>query len=379
MPLFPTPPSSICILRLSAIGDCCHALALVHVIQREWPQTRITWITGKIEATLFADLPGVEVIPFDKSKGWRGYRDLWQTLKGRKFDALLHLQAAMRASIATLGISAKVKLGFDRARANDGQWLFTNHKVPSPASRHVQDGFLAFAKELGIKDLTPNWQLPISAEHQAWAKDKIGGKPTLLICAAASKAFKNWTAAGYAALADHAADKGFQVYLCGGPAKLERDLAADIQRLSQSRPVDLVGQTNLKQLLALIGEASLVLAPDTGPTHMAHHCRHAGDRPLCPPQSRSHRPLSLPRLRGQRLSGAGRAGDRQATGRTELAHPPQGSGGHAKNHQRAGDRRLRPPLRRTPVAELTGKLGNSEPSGRDNLMASTRSQRHNAG
>lgn len=188
MPLFQTPPSSICILRLSAIGDCCHALALVRVIQREWPQTRITWITGKIEATLFADLPGVEVIPFDKSKGWRGYRDLWQTLKGRRFDALLHLQAAMRASIATLGIKAKVKLGFDRERASDGQWLFTNHRVPSPASPHVLDGFLAFAKELGIKDLTPDWQLPISAEHQAWAKEKIGGKPTLLICAAASAA-----------------------------------------------------------------------------------------------------------------------------------------------------------------------------------------------
>ena len=104
MPLFQTPPSSICILRLSAIGDCCHALALVRVIQRAWPETRITWVTGKIEATLFADLPGVEVIPFDKSKGWRGYRDLWRTLKGRKFDALLHLQAALRASIATLGI-----------------------------------------------------------------------------------------------------------------------------------------------------------------------------------------------------------------------------------------------------------------------------------
>lgn len=145
------------------------------------------------------------------------------------------------------------------------------HQPSGPLTRlpHVLDGFLAFAKELGIKDLTPDWQLPISAKHQAWAKEKIGGKPTLLICAAASKAFKNWTAAGYAALADHAADKGFQVYLCGGPARLERDLAAEIQRLSQSKPEDLVGQTSLKQLLALIGEASLVLAPDTGPAHMA--------------------------------------------------------------------------------------------------------------
>ncbi|MGL5224261.1 MAG: glycosyltransferase family 9 protein [Aeromonas sp.] len=269
MPLFHTPPSSICLLRLSAIGDCCHALALVRVIQREWPQTRITWITGKLEATLFADLPGVEVIPFDKSQGWRGYRDLWRTLKGRRFDALLHLQAAMRASIATLGIRANIKLGFDKARANDGQWLFTNYKVPSPASPHVLDGFLAFAQELGIKDLTPDWQLPISSEHQTFAKEKLGGKPTLLICAAASKAFKNWTAAGYAALADHAASKGFQVYLCGGPTKLEQDLAREIQQLSQSNPVNLVGQTNLKQLLALISETTVVLAPDTGPAHMA--------------------------------------------------------------------------------------------------------------
>lgn len=269
MPLFQTPPSSICILRLSAIGDCCHALALVRVIQREWPETRITWITGKIEATLFADLPGVEVIAFDKSKGWRGYRALWQRLEGCRFDALLHLQAALRASIATLGIKAGVKLGFDKERASDGQWLFTNHRVPSPASPHVLDGFLAFAKELGIRDLTPDWQLPISAEHREWAREKVAGKPTLLICAAASKAFKNWTAEGYAALADHAAGQGFQVYLCGGPAKLERDLAAEIARLSHSKPVDLVGQTNLKQLLALIAEASLVLAPDTGPTHMA--------------------------------------------------------------------------------------------------------------
>ncbi|MFM4826339.1 glycosyltransferase family 9 protein [Aeromonas bivalvium] len=266
---FQTPPSSICILRLSAIGDCCHTLALVRVIQRAWPETRITWVTGKLEAGLFADLPGVEVIPFDKGQGWRGYRDLWRRLAGRRFDALLHLQAALRASIATLGIRAGVKLGFDRERANDGQWLFTNHKVPSPASPHVLDGFLAFARELGIQDLTPDWQLPISAEHQAWAKEKIGGKPTLLICAAASKPFKNWTAAGYAALADHAAARGMQVYLCGGPAKLERDLAAEIRRLSRSKPVDLVGQTSLKQLLALIKEASLVLAPDTGPTHMA--------------------------------------------------------------------------------------------------------------
>lgn len=269
MPLFQSPPRSLCILRLSAIGDCCHALALITVIRRAWPETRITWIVGKLEASLFANLPGVEIIPFDKSKGWRGYRELWQTLRGRRFDALLHLQAALRASIATLGIRARVKLGFDRARANDGQWLFTNHAVPSPDSPHVLDGFLAFARELGITDLTPDWQLPIDPRDRAWAKETLQGRPTLLICAAASKAFKNWTAEGYAALADHAAERGMQVYLCGGPAQLERQLAHDIQARCRHKPGNLVGETRLPQLLALIAEASLVLAPDTGPAHMA--------------------------------------------------------------------------------------------------------------
>ncbi len=63
--------------------------------------------------------------------------------------------------------------------------------------------------------------------------------------------------------------RGFEVLLCGGPAPHEQRLAQEIQSLAQSSLHNLVGQTNLKQLLALIEQASLVLAPDTGPLHMA--------------------------------------------------------------------------------------------------------------
>ena len=64
MPLFTQAPDSLCIVRLSAIGDCVHTVAVVQAIQRQWPQTRITWIMGKVEAMLLGDLPGIEVIPF---------------------------------------------------------------------------------------------------------------------------------------------------------------------------------------------------------------------------------------------------------------------------------------------------------------------------
>lgn len=270
MPLFSAAPQRLCLLRLSAIGDCCHAVALVQAIQRQWPETHLTWIMGKVEATLLGDLPGIEVIAFDKKAGWQGYRQVWKQLAGRRFDALLHMQSALRASLLSLGIRAHYRLGFDAERAGDGQSWFTNYKVPSPTSAHVLDGFMAFGRELGIQDLTPTWLIPTSAEQDAWATRQIdANKPTLLMAPAASKAFKNWTIEGYAALANHAMLRGFQVILCGGPSALEQRMAADILAQCSLPPLNLIGQTSLKQMMALIKQAQLVLAPDTGPAHMA--------------------------------------------------------------------------------------------------------------
>ncbi len=256
-------------LRLSAIGDVCHTVALVQAIQRQWPGTHITWIMGKAEAALLGDLPGIETIVFDKKQGWKAYRNVWRQLRGRQFDALLHVQAALRASILTLGIKARYKLGFDRQRANDAQWLFTNYKVPSPAAVHVVDGLMAFAAVLGVEDVTPRWDVPVSAADAQWATDTLAGKPTLLIVPASSKAYKNWTVAGYAAIADHAMQTGLQVVLCGSSAMSEVALSDQVAAACHGNVLNLTGKTSLKQMLALIRQARLLLAPDSGPVHMA--------------------------------------------------------------------------------------------------------------
>lgn len=269
MPLFNTAPASLCILRLSAIGDCVHAVAMVQAIQRQWPTTRITWIMGKLEASLLGDLPGVEIIIFDAKKGWRSYWQLRQQMKKRRFDALLHLQNAFKASLASLCIHATYRLGFDHIRTGDGQRLFINHPVPSPQSAHVLDGFMAFAQELGITDTTPQWYIPLSKQDQQWARQQLTSQPALIIAAGASKAYKNWTPEGYAAIADYAANLGFTVILTGGPTALEQTLAQQIMALSQHALINLTGQSSLKQLAALIQQASIVVAPDTGAIHIA--------------------------------------------------------------------------------------------------------------
>ncbi|MFT5235010.1 MAG: heptosyltransferase I, partial [Shewanella sp.] len=262
--------NSLCLLRLSAIGDVCHAVAMVQAIQKQYPNLKITWVIGKVEYQLLKYLPGVEFVIFDKSQGWRSYFNLKKALAGQRFDVLLHMQVALRATIASLAISAKVRIGFDRARAKEGQWLVTNQRVEALDTPHVLEGFMGFAKALGVTDLTPRWNIPVSVADTAFAKQMIpDGDKTLVICAAASKEERNWLPERYAVVAEHAISKGFRVILCGGPSELERTLAAEIQH-SCNQPLDnRVGKTSLTQLLAVLKQATIVLAPDTGPAHMA--------------------------------------------------------------------------------------------------------------
>ncbi len=262
--------NSLCLLRLSAIGDVCHAVAMVQAIQRQYPQLKITWVIGKLEYQLLKHLPGIEFVIFDKSQGWRSYFNLHKALKGRRFDVLLHMQVALRATLASLAISAKVRVGFDRARAKEGQWLVTNHRVEPLAQPHVLDGFMGFAKAIGVSDITPSWNIPVPQADTEFAQRQIAdGEKVLVICAAASKAERNWLPERYAAVAQHAVNKGYRVILCGGPTALEKTLADDIANACSAKLDNLVGKTSLTQLLALLKRASLVLAPDTGPAHMA--------------------------------------------------------------------------------------------------------------
>jgi heptosyltransferase I len=213
-----SPPESICVIRLSAIGDTCHALAVVRAIQDTWPETRITWIIGKTEASLLADIPDIEFIIFDKSKGRDAYADVRNQLAGRKFSVALCMHASLRANLLCRLISTPNRLGFDYQRARDFQWLFTNQRI----------------------EATPH-------EH-----------------------FRNWSAENYAAAANHARNKfDCLVILTGGKSELELEYGRTISKLCDSSLVNLIGKTSLKELFALISISRALICPDSGPAHMA--------------------------------------------------------------------------------------------------------------
>jgi heptosyltransferase I len=262
---------SICILRLSAIGDVTHVVPVVHAIRRHLSQVKITWIIGKLEARLLNGLPGVEFIVFDKKGGFAAVRELRQTLKGRKFDVLLHMQVAARANLLSKLIKSPLRIGWDKPRWRDRHQWFINQSVRSVPGQHQVDAFLEFARALDVPIGPPQWNMPVATDDIAWAEQVLGeGPPILMISPCSSHVLRNWQAKHYAAVADYAiADLNMRVVLTGGPSELELQTGRDIESAMKHPLQNLIGKDTITQSVALLKRAAVVLSPDSGPAHLA--------------------------------------------------------------------------------------------------------------
>ena len=266
-----TPPSDLCVLRLSALGDVCHVLPVVRTLQDEWPEVRLTWILGNLEKKLLGHIPGIEFVVFDKKAGAAAYRELRSRFAGRRFDALLHMQLAFRASLAAAMVPADVKVGFDRARARELQWAFTNARIEPRSREHVLDSLFGFTRALGIERRSLRWDIPLPAGALEYAERVIPDpQPALVISPCSSHALRNWSPERHAALADHAvARHGMRVLICGGRSPLELEYGERIAGLMRQPCANLVGKDTLLEMLATLQRATVLVSPDSGPAHMA--------------------------------------------------------------------------------------------------------------
>lgn len=265
-------PQSICLLRLSALGDVTHVLPLIRTLREAWPGVALTWVIGKGEQKLLEGLPGVEFLVYDKKTGLTGMRALRRELQGRRFDALLQMQVAARANLLSAFLPATRRIGYDRSRSKDLHGLFVNERIPDRPGIHVLDAIGSFCEPLGLKQTEVIWNLPVPDAAREWAHAQWpdDGVPTLAISPCSSHALRNWRPERYAAVADHAAGRGWRIVLLGGRSALERDTSDAILAAMQTPALDLVGKDTLKQLPALLERAELLMTPDSGPMHIAN-------------------------------------------------------------------------------------------------------------
>ena len=260
------------IVMMSAVGDAVHVLPVLAALKRHAPQSKITWVLQPGPATLVRGHPHVdEIVLFDRARGWRAFTGVRRELAHRPFDLVLNFQVYFKAGIVTSFTRAPVKLGFDRARARDMNWLFTTHRIPPHAPQHVQDQYLEFLTELGVPNEPVTWDLGPWPQERAFQRDFFTRleRPAAAIVVATSKPQKDWLPERWAEVADvlyH--DFGLEPVLVGG--RTDRELAAErvIMERARHKPTSALG-SGLRNLVGILDGSALVLAPDTGPLHIA--------------------------------------------------------------------------------------------------------------
>jgi heptosyltransferase I len=293
----------ICIVMMSAIGDAVHVLPVVTALKRDDPAAKITWILQPGPASLVRGHPDIdEILVFEKVRGWRGLLELRKELTARAFDLVIDLQVYIKAGLVTSFVRAPVKLGFDRARARDLNWVFTNRRIPPHAPQHVQDQYLEFLTSLGVPAEPLEWKLGPWASESECREELLATipRPFATLVVGATHAEKEWLPDRWAEVANALrSDFGLEPVIAGGRSPRELKTARLIEAAG-ARTHSTLG-VPLRQLVTILDASELVISLDTAPLHMSVALERPvidayGDPGEDYPISLAHRHGRMPRI-----------------------------------------------------------------------------------
>ena len=272
----PKVANQICILRLSALGDCCHALGAINHLKKAMPNSKITWVIGKTEYQLFKEIEDIDFYVVDKSNLMKAMLEIRRALRGRKFDVLLNMHASMSANLISTMIPSERKIGFDKERSRDQQSLFCNEFIPAKKNQHVADGMVDFVNHLTNENGHPVWEpLNLNPEEDEIKKYINEDKVTCLISPCSSQRYgkkynRSWPIENFIEVIEYLlGQKNVQVIITGGLSETEVEYSKKIDaEYFNENMINLIGKTSIRGMAAIIKHSQFIISPDSGPAHI---------------------------------------------------------------------------------------------------------------
>lgn len=264
---------SVCIVCLGGIGDAVWGLPVANALRDDDPARRISWVVEPIGAPVLAGHPSIDrVFTFQRRRGWRGALELWREMRRERFDLAINLYHLGKSIPPTVFTRAPMRLGLGRMRGQDMVWLAANRHMPDGPRKHSQEQALDFVRWLGLDRHPVRWDIALSEDEKREQRGffaRFGGRPVAAIVPASSSHKKDWLADRYAAVIDTLErDLGYRTLLVGGPGERENRIARDIVERASAKPEWALGD-GIRRLLWLLAGSNMVIAPDTGPVHVA--------------------------------------------------------------------------------------------------------------
>ncbi len=269
-----SPPDSVALVLLSAVGDVVHGMPLPTSLQRAWPECSVTWVVGRAAHELVAPHPDVDdFVVYGGGSGVgaaRSLLDLRRRTRGRSWDLVLDPQVYLKAGLITALLDAPVKVGFDRARSADLNGLFVDRRLPPREPGHVQDQYFEFLEWLGVEPVA-EWRFAFTPEERAARRRFYAelDRPALAVALKTTEEARDWRPGGWARVLEAAeAELGLRPVIVGSDAPAERRVVEEVKERTRARVID-ARRDDLRRLAWLLDGAAVAVSPDTGPLHVA--------------------------------------------------------------------------------------------------------------
>lgn len=254
------------------IGDAVMATPALGAVRATFPEAHITIVANPMVAELFTFHPDCDqVIRFEKNSRHAGIGGFWRFcrfLRNERFDLAILFQNAIEAAVMALLAGIPRRAGY----RTDGRGLLLTHGVPAIDKKHGLhhvDYYLQMLGRLDISGGDGRLRLAVTREEEQGAIDRLGAGPWIAVNPGASYgAAKRWIPERFAAVADGLSDEfGVRVVLTGGPGEVE--IGRDIEQAMQHEPLNLIGRTSVRELMAVLAQCALIVTNDSGPMHIA--------------------------------------------------------------------------------------------------------------
>ena len=259
------------VVRLGSLGDIVHAFPAVSGLRKSFPHSEIIWLTHpKWEFLVKTCGLANEVWTVD-TRNWANLRSILKHIRAHRFAAAIDYQGLWKSAALPFLAGVPQRIGFssDTIREPGVPILYTD-RVRADANRHVTDQDGELSVRAGAHVPIGDVQLAISAEDLQVVSARLAAEGIddyVVISPGGGWRSKCWPADRYGWLADRILKEfGLRTVVNAGPG--ENDLTEAVDRASQSaKPVPFAG--SLGQLMALLKNARVVVAGDTGPLHLA--------------------------------------------------------------------------------------------------------------
>jgi ADP-heptose:LPS heptosyltransferase len=270
----PEAVKSILIIRTAYLGDVVMTLPLLKPLKKRFPEAKIAFLTANSAKDVLINNPYVdEILCYDPSWFYpsspkkQGF--FIKDFRKRSFDLVIEARGDIREILyLAYPLKSRYRVGFGFG----GGWFLLTHVVPYTEVKHKLEYHLDIADFLGCKRDDLDWGIYLTKDEKERAKEILDLKgihgPFIAAHPGARHELRQWFLERYASLYDRiTAELGIPIVIVGSPG--ERDLADSIARSMRTKPHNLAGRANLRELAGLLSRAALFICNNSGPMHIA--------------------------------------------------------------------------------------------------------------